>query len=146
MCNHHDEVFTTHHHPEVLKVLELGEVFLQFWVNGLVLHLWVFQKGPELLQSIQLTWGRGKWSHIRTQWWWQNPQPNGHQTLLSIQTLFLLLYYYVLLIISSSIDWAFIVLKSTLNRAHQIIKLTAFFYITSFTQSLWETCLCGLLY
>lgn len=29
----------THHHPEVLQVLELGEVFLQLWVDGLVPYL-----------------------------------------------------------------------------------------------------------
>lgn len=46
----------THHHPEVLQVLELGEVFLQLWVDVLVLYLRVFQEGPELLQSVQLTW------------------------------------------------------------------------------------------
>lgn len=49
----------THHHPEVLQVLELGEVFLQLWINGLVLHLRVFQKGPELLQSVELPWCGG---------------------------------------------------------------------------------------
>lgn len=49
----------THHHPEVLQVLELGEVFLQLWVDGLVLDLRIFQEGPELLQSVQLTWTTG---------------------------------------------------------------------------------------
>lgn len=50
----------THHHPEVLQVLELGEVFLQLWVDGLVPYLWILQEGPELLQSIQLTWRRAE--------------------------------------------------------------------------------------
>lgn len=47
--------FQTHHDPEVLQVLELGEVLLQLRVDGLVLHLRVFQERPELLQSVQLT-------------------------------------------------------------------------------------------
>ncbi len=55
-CFAHRSDLDTHHHPEVLQVLELGEVFLQFRVNGLVLYLRIFQEGPELLQPIQLTW------------------------------------------------------------------------------------------
>lgn len=49
----------THHHPEVLQVLELGEVFLQLWLNGLVLDLGIFEESPELFQSVQLTCSRG---------------------------------------------------------------------------------------
>lgn len=45
----------THHYPEVLQILELAEVFLQPWVNGLVLYLGILQEGPKLLQSVQLT-------------------------------------------------------------------------------------------
>lgn len=52
-------VQNTHHYPEVLQVLELAEVFLQLWVNGLVLHLGILQEGPKLLQSVQLTWMEG---------------------------------------------------------------------------------------
>lgn len=45
----------THHHPEVLQVLELGQVLLQLGVDGLVLDLRVFEESPELLQAVQLT-------------------------------------------------------------------------------------------
>lgn len=31
-------LFDSHHHPEVLQGLELAQMFLQLWVNGLVLH------------------------------------------------------------------------------------------------------------
>lgn len=31
-------------------------MFLQLWVNGLVLHPGILQEGPKLLQSVELTW------------------------------------------------------------------------------------------
>lgn len=46
----------THIYSEIINALEFAEVFLEFGVKGLILHLCVFQESPEFLQSIQLTY------------------------------------------------------------------------------------------
>lgn len=46
---------STHIDPEVLQTLELAQTLLQFGVDLQVLGFGVFEEGPELLQSIELT-------------------------------------------------------------------------------------------
>lgn len=46
----------THIYSEIINALEFAEVFLEFGINRLILHLCVFQESPEFLQSIQLTY------------------------------------------------------------------------------------------